>query len=45
MMDKTQFDAMVKALGASGSRRRVLATLVGVTLTGSLGRIEGTAKG
>jgi hypothetical protein len=45
MMDKTQFDAMVKALDASGSRRRVLATLVGVTLTGSLGRTEGTAKG
>jgi hypothetical protein len=43
-MDDFHFDALAKGLGTSGSRRRALVAVVGVTLAASLGHSEGTAK-
>jgi hypothetical protein len=43
MMDETQSDTLAKGLGTSGSRRRALATLVGVGLAGSFSGVQVTA--
>jgi lysylphosphatidylglycerol synthetase-like protein (DUF2156 family) len=43
-MDPSTFDTLTRAITQTGTRRRALATLIGVTIAGSLGRGEGTAK-
>jgi hypothetical protein len=44
-MDPSGFDTLTRVITQTGTRRRALATLVGVALVGCLGRAEGTAKG
>ena len=43
-MDPAGFDTLTRAITQTGTRRRALATLVGVALVGSLGGVEVSAK-
>ena len=43
-MDPSGFDTLTRAITQTGTRRRALATLAGVTFAGSFGGVEVTAK-